>query len=113
MTATEQLMEMLSNKGGSQASASDFVGARIKSQEYTLSNNQPYYDVEHLVNRADLNTTHKVILDLASYDLLQTKVAPEVMGFISSPKRLLGKVIWGDHDDKFSKLVAAMIRARR
>jgi len=117
MTITEQLMEMLNNKGGSQASAFDFVKARMISGDYTIgeshNNGNPCRDVNTLIDRADLYTTHRVIKDIDDYGIGQIKVPSEVMKFINSPRRLLGKVIYGDHDDKFSKMFVEMTRARR
>ena len=117
MTITEQLMEMLNNKGGSQASVFDFVKARMISGDYTIgeshNNGNPCRDVDKLIDSADLYTTHRVIKDIDDYGIGQTAVPSEVMKFINSPRRLLGKVIYGDHDDKFSKMFVEMTRARR
>ena len=111
MTSTEQLMGLLSDKDGSQASVFDYLKGRLVMGDYTTGS-RPCRDIDELVRRADLNTTHKVIQDLAHYDLIQTAVAPEVMRFINSPKRLLEKAVYGDHDDKFSKLFKEMERRR-
>ena len=68
MTITEQLMEMLNNKGGSQASVFDFVKARMITGDYTIgeshNNGNPCRDVDTLIDRADLYTTHRVIKTL-------------------------------------------------
>ena len=117
MTITEQLMEMLSNKGGNQASVFDFLKARITSGDYTIgeshNNGNPCRDVDTLIDRADLYTIHRVIKDIDDYGIGQIEVPSEVMKFINSPRRLLGKVIYGDHDDKFSRMYAEMTRGRR
>tara|TARA_R100000406_G_scaffold95597_1_gene90409 strand:- start:1320 stop:1673 length:354 start_codon:yes stop_codon:yes gene_type:complete len=117
MTITEQLIEMLNNKRGTQSSVFDFVRARMISGDYTIgeshNNGNPCRDVDTLIDRADLYTTHRVIKDIDDYSIGQTKVPSEVMKFINSPRRLLGKVIYGDHDDKFSRMYAEMTRGRR
>lgn len=117
MTNTEFLMAALNNKGGSQASVFDYLKGRIITGDYTIgetrNNGNPCRDIETLVDRADLYTTHRVIKDIDDYGLAQTEVPSEVMKFINSPRRLLGKVIYGDHDDKFTRLFVEMTRARR
>ena len=117
MTITEQLMEMLGNKHGTQTSVFDHVRARMITGDYTIgeshNNGNPCRDVDTLIDRADLYTTHRVIKDIDDYGIGQTKVPPEVIKFINSPRRLLGKVIYGDHDDKFSRMFAEMTRGRR
>ena len=117
MTITEQLMEMLGNKHGTQTSVFDHVRARMITGDYTIgeshNNGNPCHDVDTLIDRADLYTIHRVIKDIDDYGIGQTAVPSEVMKFINSPRRLLGKVIYGDRDDKFSKMFVEMTRGRR
>ena len=112
MTNTEFLMAALNNKGGNQASTFDYLKSRISSGDYTVGNTQPCRDIEHMVNNANVQTIHRVVVDLDHYDLLQTEVPPEVMKFINSPKRLLERVVYGDHNHRFSKLFTEMERRR-